>query len=283
MKNLKNKVAVITGAGSGIGRSLALKLHKKGVKLALNDFNESTLDETIKLIGLKEEVYKEVFDVSNKDRFYQFANNCNKHFGRIDIMINNAGITNGNFSASEITLETYRKVLGVNLWGMIYGTLAFLPILREQEESSLVNLSSIMGILGTPYQSVYSTSKFAIRGFSEAIAVEELCHKTGVTVTSVHPGGIKTNIVRNIEGSTLSEDQLKKSDAHFPTTADKAVDKIIAAIQKKKTRVIIGPDAKFMYFLSRFSHKLSLKFLEKWAKKLRRMSGNKNRSPNKQS
>ena len=89
--------------------------------------------------------------------------------------------------------------------------------------------------------------------------------------------------MRNIEGSALSEDQLKKSDAHFPTTADKAADKIIAAIQKKKTRVIIGPDAKFMYFLSRFSHKLSLKFLEKWAKKLRRMSGNKNRPPNKQS
>lgn len=281
MKNLKNKVAVITGAGSGIGRSLALKLHKKGVKLALNDFNESTLNQTIKLIGSKEEVYKEVFDVSDKDRFYQFANNCIKQYKKIDIVINNAGITNGNFSASETTIETYSKVLGVNLWGMIYGTLAFLPILREQEESSVVNLSSIMGILGTPYQSVYSTSKFAIRGFSEAIAVEELCHKTGVTVTSVHPGGIKTNIVRNIEGNTLSEVQLKKLDAHFPTTADKAADKIIAAIQKKKTRVIIGPDAKFMYFLSRFSHKLSMKFLEKWAKKLKRANGNKNSSPNK--
>ncbi|MDG1263967.1 MAG: SDR family NAD(P)-dependent oxidoreductase [Flavobacteriaceae bacterium] len=281
MKNLKNKVAVITGAGSGIGRSLALKLHKKGVKLALNDFNEGTLNQTIKLIGLKEEIYKEVFDVSDKDRFYQFANNCIKHYKKIDIVINNAGITNGNFSASETTIETYSKVLGVNLWGMIYGTLAFLPTLREQEESSVVNLSSIMGILGTPYQSVYSTSKFAIRGFSEAVAVEELCHKTGVTVTSVHPGGIKTNIVRNIEGSTLSEDQLKKLDAHFPTTADKAADKIIVAIQKKKTRVIIGPDAKFMYFLSRFSHKLSIKFLEKWAKKLRRANGNKNSFPNK--
>jgi butyryl-CoA dehydrogenase len=283
MKNLKSKVAVITGAGSGIGRSLALKLHKKGVKLALNDFNESTLNQTIKLIGSKEEVYKEVFDVSDKDRFYQFAKNCIKHHKKIDIVINNAGITNGNFSASETTIETYSKVLGVNLWGMIYGTLAFLPTLREQEESSVVNLSSIMGILGTPYQSVYSTSKFAIRGFSEAVAVEELCHKTGVTVTSVHPGGIKTNIVRNIEGSTLSEVQLKKLDTHFPTTADKAADKIIAAIQKKKTRVIIGPDAKFMYFLSRFSHKLSMKFLENWAKKLRRLNGNKNRSPNNQS
>tara|TARA_B100000767_G_scaffold273742_1_gene304778 strand:+ start:16399 stop:17250 length:852 start_codon:yes stop_codon:yes gene_type:complete len=283
MKNLKNKVAVITGAGSGIGRSIALKLHKKGAKLALNDLNESTLNETIKLIGSKEEVYKEVFDVSHKDQFHQFANNCIKHYKKVDIVINNAGITNGNSSAAETTIETYNKVLGVNLWGMIYGTLAFLPSLREQKESSVVNVSSIMGILGTPYQSVYSTSKFAIRGFSEAVAVEELCQKTGVTVTSVHPGGIKTNIVRNIEGSTLSEVQLKKLEAHFPTTADKAADKIIAAIQKKKTRVIIGPDAIFMYFLSRLSHKLSVKFLVKWAKKMRRTNGSKNDSPKNQS
>ena len=275
MKNLENKVAVITGAGSGIGRSLALKLHKKGVKLALNDFNESTLNGTIKLIGLKEEVYKEIFDVSNKDRFYQFANNVIKHYKKVDIVINNAGITNGNSSASETTIETYRKVFGVNLWGMIYGTLSFLPILREQEESSVVNISSIMGILGTPYQSVYSTSKFAIRGFSEAVAVEELCNNTGVTITSVHPGGIKTNIVRNIEGSTLTDAQLKKMDAHFPTTADKAADKIINAIQRKKTREVIGSDAKFMYFLSRLSHKLSMKFLVKWAKKLMIINGKK--------
>ena len=261
MKNLKNKIVVITGAGSGIGRSLAIKLQEKGVKLALNDFNEDALKETIKLIGSTSEIYSEIFDVSNKVDFDQFAKNVINHFKKVDVVINNAGITNGSSSATQTTIETYEKVLGINLWGMIYGTLAFMPELRKQNESSVVNISSIWGLLGSPYQSAYSTSKFAIRGFSEALATEELCNNTGVIVTSVHPGGIKTNIVRNIEGQTLTETQLKKLDAHFPTTADQTADRIIYAIKKKKTRIVIGPDAKFMYFLSRFSQRLTMKFM----------------------
>ena len=268
MKNLKNKIVVITGAGSGIGRSLAIKLQEKGVKLALNDFNENALKETIKLIGSTSEIYSEIFDVSNKVDFDQFAKNVINHFKKVDVVINNAGITNGSSSATQTTIETYEKVLGINLWGMIYGTLAFMPELRKQNESSVVNISSIWGLLGSPYQSAYSTSKFAIRGFSEALATEELCNNTGVIVTSVHPGGIKTNIVRNIEGQTLTETQLKKLDAHFPTTADQTADRIIYAIKKKKTRIVIGPDAKFMYFLSRFSQRLTMKFMINWAKKM---------------
>ena len=155
---------------------------------------------------------------------------------------------------------------------MIYGTLAFMPELRKQNESSVVNISSIWGLLGSPYQSAYSTSKFGIRGFTEALAAEELCNNTGVAVTSVHPGGVKTNIVRNIEGQNLTELQLKKLDAHFPTTADKTADKIIYAIKKKKSRIVIGPDAKFMYRLSRFSQRITMKFLVNWAKKMMKIS-----------
>ena len=218
MKDLKNKVVVITGAGSGIGRSLAIKMHNNGAKLALNDFNKQSLDETLSIIGNIDQIYNEVFDVSKKEEFYQFSKNVVSHFKKVDVVINNAGITNGSITAVDTTIESYEKVLGVNLWGMIYGTLAFMPELRKQKESSVVNISSIWGLLGSPYQSAYSTSKFGIRGFTEALAAEELCNNTGVAVTSVHPGGVKTNIVRNIEGQNLTELQLKKLDTHFPTT-----------------------------------------------------------------
>ena len=124
----------------------------------------------------------EVFDVSKKEEFYQFSKNVVSHFKKVDIVINNAGITNGSITAVETTIESYEKVLGVNLWGMIYGTLAFMPELRKQKESSVVNISSIWGLLGSPYQSAYSTSKFGIRGFTEALAAEELCNNTGVAV-----------------------------------------------------------------------------------------------------
>ncbi|MBL6649552.1 MAG: SDR family oxidoreductase [Flavobacteriaceae bacterium] len=268
MKNLHDKVVVITGAGSGIGRSLALKMYKQGAKLALNDFNKEALDETLSMIDNPNSIYHEIFNVSIKKDFDQFAKNVVNHYKKVDVVVNNAGITIGSYSSLETTIENYEKVIGINMWGMIYGTLNFLPELRKQEESSIVNISSIWGLIGSPYQSAYSVSKFAIRGFSEALAAEEFCNNSGVVVTSVHPGGVKTNIVRNIEGQNLTENQLKKLDAHFPTTANQTADKIITAIKKKKTRITIGPDAKFMYRLSRFSQRITMKFMVNWAKKM---------------
>ena len=143
MKDLENKVVVITGAGSGIGRSLALKMYKKGAKLALNDFNKQSLDETLSLINSEDDIYSEVFDVSKNEEFDTFSKNVINHFSKVDIVINNAGITIGSFSVIETKIEDYKKVIGVNMWGMIYGTLAFVTHLRKQKESSIVNISSI--------------------------------------------------------------------------------------------------------------------------------------------
>lgn len=255
MENFKDKVVVITGVGSGIGRALALEFHKLGAKLAINDFNESSLRETVEMVG-GAAVFFQSFDVSNKTAFYQFAENTIAHYGQVDIVINNAGVAISKLSAAETSIEDYEWIFGINLWGMMYGSLAFLPHLRKQKEASIVNLSSIFGIHGVPYQAAYCTTKFGIRGFNEALALEERMNKTSVTVTSVHPGGIKTNIARNSRYAGSDENLIQKFEKSFITSPEKAAKEIINAIKRKKQRVLVGPDAKILYFLNRLSPRL---------------------------
>jgi NAD(P)-dependent dehydrogenase (short-subunit alcohol dehydrogenase family) len=256
MKNFENKVVVITGVGSGIGRALALEFHKLGAKLALNDFNESSLLETVEMVGGRAAVFYQSFDVSNKVAFYQFADKVIAHYGQVDIVINNAGVAISKLTAAEATIEDYEWIFGINLWGMMYGSLAFLPHLRKQKESSLVNLSSVFGIHGVPYQAAYCTTKFGIRGFSESMALEERINQTGVTVTSVHPGGIKTNIARNSRYASKDKTMIEKFEKSFITSPEKAAKEIINAIKCKKQCVLVGPDAKLLYFLNRLSPRL---------------------------
>lgn len=268
MKHFENKVVVITGAGSGIGRALALEFGKLGAKLALNDFSENTLLETVALLNEPENTYHQAFDVANKTDFYQFADNVITQFGRVDVVINNAGVAISKLTAAEVSIEDYEWILGINLWGMMYGSLAFLPHLRRQKESSLVNLSSVFGIHGIPYQAAYCTTKFGIRGFTESMVLEERMNETGVTVTAVHPGGIKTNIARNSRYAGKDEKSIEQFEKSFITTPKKAAQTIIKGIQRKKTRVLIGPDAKVLYFLNRLSPKFTAWYLLRFAKKL---------------
>ncbi len=268
MDNFKNKVVVITGAGSGIGRALALEFHKLGAKLALNDFSETTLLTTVAMLGESTGVYHEPFDVSIKTDFYQFAENVLAQFGRVDVVINNAGVAISKLTAAEVSIEDYEWILGINLWGMMYGSLTFLPHLRKQKESSIVNLSSIFGIHGVPYQAAYCTTKFGIRGFTESMALEEQMNNTGVTVTSVHPGGIKTNIARSARYAGKDKDSIQKFEKSFITTPEIAAQTIIKAIQRKKMRVFVGPDAKVLYFLNRLAPKFLAWYLLRFAKKM---------------
>ena len=133
MKSFKDKVVVITGAGSGIGRALAIACSQLGTKLAINDYNESTLLETADLAGGSENVFYRVFDVADKNSFYDFAEQVVAHYGRVDVVINNAGVAIFSLGAGEISIADYEWILGINLWGMIYGSLAFLPHLRKQK------------------------------------------------------------------------------------------------------------------------------------------------------
>ena len=269
MKDFENKVIVITGTGSGMGRALAIEFYRLGAKLAINDFSESTLLETVDMVGGREAVFYQAFDVSDKTVFYQFADDVMAHYGCVNVVINNAGVAISKLPAGEITIADYEWIFGINLWGMMYGSLAFLPHLRKQEESSIVNLSSIFGIHGVPYQAAYCTTKFGIRGFSESLALEERFNKTGVTVTSVHPGGIKTNIARNSRYANSDITAIQKFEKSFITSPEKAAKAIIDGIRRKKMRVLVGPDAKVLFFLNRLSSGITAWFLLRFVKRLK--------------
>ncbi len=257
MKNLKQKVAVVTGAGSGIGRSVALQLAKEGTKLALNDFNPDTLAATTAMVKeLGNEVMASAFDVAQKDKMYAFAKQVAAHYGQIDIMVNNAGVALGKISIKDMAYKDFEWLMGINFWGMVYGSKAFLPYLCQQKEASLVNISSIFGMTGIASQGAYCSSKFAIRGFNETLRMELGISDPHVVLTSVHPGGIKTNIARMAkvpEGGIPEDEALAKKfeEKFFKTTPEEAAEVILKGIQRKKGRVLIGRDAKFLDFLTR--------------------------------
>jgi len=252
MKNFKDKVVVITGAGSGMGRALAINFSKMGALLALNDFNEKGLNETKTLLNPSVKVFSKVFDVSNKEEMYKFADNVIAQYGKVDVMINNAGVAMARHRTDEVSYEDYNWIIGINFWGVMYGSMAFLPYLRKQKESSLVNFSSIFGLHGIPGQTPYAISKFAVRGLTESLQLEETIHKTGVAVSCVHPGGIKTNIAKAARGAEADKKTIENFEKSFITTPEKAAQIIIDGIKNKKSRILVGIDAHFFGF---FVHK----------------------------
>ena len=253
MKNINSKVAVITGAGSGIGRALSLALAKEGAKLALNDWNKNALEETLSLLPESTEAMGEAFDISDKKAVYDFAQQVASHFGQVDIVVNNAGIAHEQRKADAIQYDLYEKVIDVNLWGVIYGTRAFLPHLQLRPKGgTIVNISSIFGIVGQPLQAPYVISKFGVRGFTETLRNELVNSK--VNITCVHPGGIKTNIINNIDTKhTGRRDKFAKAfEKMAKTTPEDAAQQIVQAIKKKKRRLLIGRDARMMDLAARW-------------------------------
>ncbi|WP_020568767.1 SDR family NAD(P)-dependent oxidoreductase [Neolewinella persica] len=251
MQDFKNKVIVITGAGSGIGQELAMQFAAKGAILALNDLKEETLAETWDIIPEESRGYMEAFDVGDRTAVENFAASARKALGRIDVVVNNAGFTLAINPIIHSEIEDYEKVIRVNLWGVIYGSLAFMPHLREQPESCLVNISSVFGLMGFPGQAPYNVSKFGVRGFTETLRVE--MRGTGLQVVCVHPGGIKTNIARNAEGGDDAANArfVKTFDKNAKTTAAEAAAVIINGIERGKNRIPIGADARFIDKITR--------------------------------
>lgn len=252
--DLSKSVAVITGAGSGIGRELALRLADQGTRLALNDANSESLAETQRMAEQRgSAVITQTFDVSCFAQMEAFAAQVRDTWGQTDIVINNAGVSLGVMKVDEIRREDFEWVMNINIWGVINGTMAFLPMLRERPEASLVNVSSSFGLLGVPLQAPYCASKFAVRGFSESLQLELI--DTNICVTLVYPSRVRTNILRNgRHKDEATKDELVRlfEERVSRISPDKMAEAIIDGILNKRERILYGRSAKIYSWVSRF-------------------------------
>ena len=259
MKSFKNKVAAVTGAGSGIGRSLAKSLAREGAEVAISDIQRQSLEETAAMLRAQgAKVTTQVLDVSKRDQVYAWADQVVRDHGKVNLIFNNAGVAHAS-TLEGSSIEDFEWIMSINFWGVVYGTKAFLPHLRAAGEGHIVNVSSIFGVIAVPGNGTYNASKFAVRGFTEALRQELDLTGGGVSATCVHPGGIKTNIARearfdnSVEGLLMKDEQSGKAkfERSFITSPDKAASVILDAVRKNKRRVLVGPDAHALELMQR--------------------------------
>jgi NADP-dependent 3-hydroxy acid dehydrogenase YdfG len=249
MEGFAGKVAVVTGAGSGIGQALAIELARSGAKVAISDINTEGLaatEERLKAIGAP--VKADRLDVTERESFQVYADAVVEHFGKVNQIYNNAGIAfAGDVEATAF--KDIERVMDVDFWGVVNGTKVFLPHLIASGDGHIVNVSSVFGLFSVPGQAAYNAAKFAVRGFTEALRQEMILAGHPVKVTTVHPGGIKTNIVRNmtavdsIDKGDLAENFDKKL---AKTSPQKAARIILDGVRKNRARVLVGSDAKVL-------------------------------------
>jgi len=257
MRTLDDKVVVITGAGSGIGRALALDCAARGSLLALSDVDEAGLAETVDLaknVGARE-VHAGRLDVSDRAAFAAYAAEVAEHFGRVNVVVNNAGVALTG-DVEDLSYDDMEWIVDINLWGVIHGTKEFLPHLIASGEGHVVNLSSLFGLISVPGQSLYNATKYAVRGFTEALREEMLLHGHPVGVTSVHPGGIKTAIARNARaaGDVDQEATAALFDEKLARmTPERAAQIIVRAVLKDRARCLVGLDAHALHHFARLT------------------------------
>ena len=250
MRTLDGKVVVVTGAGSGIGRALALDVAGRGAAVALSDWDEVGLVETARLVHERtgREVRTDKVDVRDRAAVRELAASVVAEHGRVNVVVNNAGVAlHGDFE--EVGYDDFEWVMDVDFWGVVHGTKEFLPHLIASGDGHVVNVSSLFGLLGIPGQTAYNSAKFAVRGFTEALRTEMLVAGHPVGVTCVHPGGIRTGIARNAR-VTSSHDQAQFA-RHFDTklartTPERAAELIVEGVLAGRPRVVVGADAKLL-------------------------------------
>ena len=249
MKQFGGKVAAITGAGSGIGRSLAVALAGRDAHIALSDIDGDGLAETVAMCeGRGVKVSSHVLDVADKEAVFAWAEAVVGEHGKVNLVFNNAGVALGA-PIDSMSYEDFEWLMNINFWGVVHGTKAFLPHLKASGDGQIVNISSVFGLVSIPTQSAYNAAKFGVRGFTDALRIELEIADCGVSSTTVHPGGIKTNIARrsrrNPEAVALAQgrDIGEEFEKIARTTPDKAAAKILTAVERNRRRTLIGPDA----------------------------------------
>ena len=258
MKNLQGRVGAVTGAGSGIGRAVAAELARRGADVALSDVDEDGLAATAAVVeaaGARVSAHR--VDVADRLAVEDWADKVVAEHGGVNVIVNNAGVALGA-NVETMSYDDMEWLMGINFWGVVHGTKAFLPHLRAADEGHIVNISSVFGMMGIPSQSAYNAAKFAVRGFTEALRIELDGDGGNVSCTTIHPGGIKTNIARNgrFDDATMSglgqdpQRLIEASERAFMTTPEKAAQVILDAVQADKRRAFIGPDAQLFKLMA---------------------------------
>ncbi|AJP57265.1 short-chain dehydrogenase [Pandoraea vervacti] len=260
MKTFTDKVAAITGAGSGMGRSLALELARRGTHLALSDIDEASVAATAaacRALGVR--VTSQRLDVAEREAVFAWARASVAAHGKVNLVFNNAGVSL-SVPVATARQEDFVWLMDINFWGVVHGTQAFLPYLTASGEGHIVNTSSLFGIIAMPTQSAYNASKFAVRGFTEALRMELDLAGAPVSCTCVHPGGVATNIVTasriddSIAAFTGVDPQTHRRRANQlidVTSADAAARQILIGVERNARRVLVGPDARRVDKLAR--------------------------------
>ena len=256
MKNFDNKVAAITGAASGMGRELALELARRGCHLALSDIDAAGLTDTAdaaRRANASVRITTARVDTADRAAVYAWADQTAAQHGRVNLVFNNAGVA---LSAplEQVRREDFEWLMAINFWGVVWGTQAFLPHLRASGDGHVVNTSSLFGLMAMPLNGSYNASKFAVRGYTEALRMELELGRAPVSATCVHPGGVRTRIARSarMDASTamLLGRDAEQARAEFDklldtTSAESAALQILQAVERNQRRVLVGRDARW--------------------------------------